>query len=97
MFKVGDVVELKSGCGPTMTVEKIEADTVRADYTGPTTASGKVPANHVMCVWFIGDTFARDGFPVDALAIHNMKKWEDKGSADTCGESDGSDDESIPL
>ena len=57
-FKVGDVVELKSGNGPRMTVLRMDNRPDGSEF--------------VVCAWFLGEMSAsaeRDSFPPDALTI----------------------------
>ncbi len=55
-FKVGDIVQLRSG-GPLMTVTQIGED------------MGGVMT--VWCVWFSGQIRSEGSFPMEALALSN--------------------------
>ncbi|MDP9140373.1 MAG: YodC family protein [Pseudomonadota bacterium] len=62
--KVGDVVMLKSGGGPRMTVSYIPIPNV----TYPSDEE-YAPQVRATCVWFDGDILRQEKFPPAALAI----------------------------
>ena len=74
MFKVGDVVQLKSG-GPSMTVDFIIGEGKRTEKILDIQLKNKgFDDGDVRCIWFEKTTKKQDFFKKDALKINESEK-----------------------